>query len=906
MRHYTSSIGALVLSLPLLLSSCAHSVDEPVLAQERPGQEANEETQEGYLRGMVRIKVTEELHQKLKAGGSLRSGNPEMDAFMEKIGAKSMVPTFRHLDPRFEKRHRKAGLHLWYTVEFDETRPVTRAVETGRTIPGVEIIEAVPELKAPEEQAFIVPPFSALRANEDLLPGEPNDTRYGEQWHLRNTAQIPGFLEGVDINALEAWQQGVIGRSDVIVAVMDGGVQVDHPDLKANMWTNPNPTISDDYGQDLHGYDFNGGDTFIDPDNHGTHVAGLIGAVRNNGLGVAGVAGGDGTKETGVRIMSCQIFGDVNSPDAVLSAFIYAADNGAVIANNSWGTGPAPGPEMITPSFKQAIDYFTDFAGCDEEGNQLEGSPMRGGLAIFAAGNQDSEIWYNPGSYSRAVGVASVGPTAKKALYTNHGVWVDIAGPGGDMDYGNPEGLVLSTITQGMYGYMQGTSQACPIVSGVAALIVSKFGGPGFTNEELRSRLLSSLRPFDIDARSPEYRGKLGAGIVDAGKALAVNQKIAPEAVNTETLKATPGHDEILLNWQTVKDTDDGTAISYVLFYAKDKKLTKELLGAPGVKHEIIGAVEYQAGQTFEYRLKGLELGSKYYFALAAVDRWNQYSDYIFFESETLVNHLPQIAVEGDDHIRLTNGDIRTLTLSVTDEDGHDWQYRVEGDTKGLTHRKEGNGIVLEFRKSLPAGSYQVTVTVSDPFGSTTHVVPFSIGGNSGPRVLKKQKEIFRRITSSIFQMELTEFFEDPDGETLTFEALSFNPEIVTTSIEGSLLTLQNQRFGTGHIEVTATDPAGEKARINFVYHVVNDAIVYSAYPVPVEKVLNIRLADRVYSAEIEILTPLGAVRTQKFVTVRDPEDRQVALDLSMLETGSYILRVKALEEEYNQTILKK
>ena len=861
----------------------------------------------GYVSGMMRIKVTEEMYEKI-GGSNLRADNPERTAFMQKIGASKMTPTFRNLDSRFEKRHRRVGLHRWFTVEIDTSRAVTRAVQEGQSIPGVEIIEAVPEINAPKEQVFVSTSALLRSGQAALVPGEPNDTRYPEQWHLRNTAQIPGFLEGVDINALEAWNAGVTGDPKVIVAVLDGGVQVDHPDLAAHMWRNPNPDpeLRDEYGEDIYGYDFDNGDTQIDPDNHGTHVAGLIGAIRNNGLGVAGVAGGDGSDDSGVRIMSCQIFGEKNSPDAVLNAFVYAADNGAVIANNSWGTGPAAGPDLITPSFKQAIDYFTDYAGCDDEGNQLEDSPMQGGLAIFAAGNQDSEIWYNPGSYSRAVGVSSVGPTASKALYTNHGVWVDIAGPGGDMNYGNPEGLVLSTITQGMYGYMQGTSQACPIVSGVAALIVSKFGKKGFTSKELRDRLLSSLRPFDIDARSPGYRGKLGAGIVDAGKAMAVNEQKAPEAVKADDLKLTPGHDRIEMKWQAVEDADDGTAVSYILYYTDSAPLSKELLNAPGVRHEILNALEYEAGEEFGFTLQGLELGRKYYFAVAAIDRWAQLSSFTFFESATLVNHLPVLKSSSKDELRLTSGDIRTIEVSVTDEDGHDWTYELTGDTKGTTHRREGDKVVIEFRKAMQAGHYSVKLTVSDPFGKSEIAIPYAISGNAAPAVTKEPGEIYSDLIHSEYRLDLGEYFSDPDGDKLTYSIVSFEPGIASAGIqEEKFAVVELHRYGTAHLEVTATDSSGQKARFSFVMHVINRDIVYTMFPVPVKDVLNVRLSDEVFTAELEVRTTLGAVKTKKFVTVRDPEDRMVKFDLSGLEPGTYVLYAKALGKEYKQNFLK-
>ncbi len=475
------------------------------------------------------------------------------------------------------------------------------------------------------------------------------------------------------------------------------------------------------------------------------------------------------------------------------------------------------------------------------------------------------------------------------------------------MTYGNPEGLILSTVTQGMYGYMQGTSQACPIVSGVAALIVSKFGGKGFTNADLRARLLGSLRPFDIDARSPEYRGKIGSGIADAGKALRENRMKAPKAVEEKTLKVTPGHDEIAFSWMTVEDEDDGTAISYVLFYSKEKKLSKELLGAPGVRKEIFNAVEHPgAGETFQAKLKGLALGTPYHFALAGIDRWGQLSDFIFFDARTLSNHLPELALpEGFEQVTLTGSTVRTLEITVTDADKHDWTYALTGETKGITHHRDGDKILIDFRKSLPAGRHTVTLTVSDPFGSSKMEIPFDVTGNSAPALIRTKDEIVLPLEDKDFSLDLSEYFNDPDGDALSFEGFSFDPEIAYPVLDGSKLSFSLTRLGTAHIEITAKDPSGKSAKMRFTLRVVNDGIVLSAYPVPVLKGLHIRLSESVHTAEIEILTPLGGVARKKFVTVRHPEDRKVTLDLTDLSGGDYILSVKASGKVYRQNILK-
>lgn len=892
---------ALSLMLPVLsctrLPDTAQDVLHPQDKIEQPT-----DSKDTYILGMLRVKLTEGLYRSLNAQ-QLRSGNDQVDSYLSNIQALKMVPVFRNLDPEFSERHRKAGLHLWYDIEFSESVEVLQAMRGANGLPGIQEVEAIEQI-APSGGKVVFGMPNSFRSTPQAGDGIPNDERFRDQWNLYNTGQIDGFRKGVDVNVVEAWKAGVTGDSRVIVAVLDGGVQVNHPDLIDNLWVNPKAKADAHGVMDTHGQNFIDEVHTIDPDNHGTHVAGLIAATRNNGKGIAGVAGGDGTKGSGVRIMSCQIFAEKNNSSAVLNAFIYAADNGAVLANNSWGTGGGSGPDMIPGSFKTAIDYFTDHAGCDKDGNQRSDSPMKGGLALFAAGNNGGEMWYIPANYSRVVAVTSVGPTAKKAVYSNYGVWADISAPGGDYDYGNPEGLTLSTITEGMYGYMQGTSQATPIATGVAALIVSKFGGKGFTNKQLREKLESALRPFDLNKINPKYVGKIGVGIVDAGRAIADSKQSNPEAVSRETLKITPSQNQVALQWQAVKDLDDGSADYYKLYYSDQGALSETSLET--AKYMKINALEYKAGETIEFAATGLKLNTTYHFALVAIDRWGLTSETLFFESTTLKNHRPTLSiVSGESNPTLRDSNKTIVEVSVQDADGHEWSYELRGETRGITHYRSRDKIIIEMRKTLEQGKYLVQVVVSDPFETSTLDIPFEVGANHAPTTTAEIGEIFIPITKKDFYLDLSTLFHDADGDELTYQARSMNPEIATPKIDDGKLTLDITQKGNARLETTARDPLGGLVRLNFIARIVNDDIVYVAYPVPVSTDLNIRLSDEVYFAEIRIVTSLGAQKMVKFVTVREDSDRHVKLDMSKIEVGSYVLEVSANGKVFKQNIVK-
>ncbi len=375
-----------------------------------------------------------------------------------------------------------------------------------------------------------------------------NDPELSRQWHYNNDGSIEGSVAGADINLFKAWREIGAGRPEVVVAVIDGGIQYDHPDLAANMWTNEaemngTPGVDDDgngYVDDIYGWNYYTDSGTITQHFHGTHVAGTVAAVNNNGIGVCGVAGGTGVGD-GVRLMSCQNYDtDANGQEVgsvTEESFIYAADNGAVIAQCSWGYNGIETPL----SMQRAIQYFIREAGTDENGVQT--GPMKGGVVCFSAGNSSYSHVGNPGDMEEVVGVTAMGPDYKKAGYSNYGSAADLFAPGGASS-ANPEDpkQVYSTYINGGYAYLWGTSMACPHVSGVAALIVSYYGvdTPGFTAERCREILLRSFRPVGEYVAGEPYADGLGAGLVDASLILLENPGIKPGSVEELTLTPLP------------------------------------------------------------------------------------------------------------------------------------------------------------------------------------------------------------------------------------------------------------------------------------------------------------------------------------------------------------------------------
>ena len=455
--------------------------------------------------------------------------------------------------PKNERLARELGLHRWYSVKFDESIPVrkfAKEVAPSKHVNAIEfntIVSLASDLKA---HPMSMGNMADTRALEPM--SSFNDPYAKYQWNLHNSgdeAIAKTAREGADVGVLDAWEL-CTGSSDVVVAVIDGPVQYNHPDLAAAMWVNEAELngvegVDDDgnnYVDDVYGYNFNtagysGGKinwTTEGESGHGTHVAGIVAAVNNNGVGISSIAGGSGSGD-GVRIMGCQVFdGAFAASDRDMSnAFIYAADNGACIAQCSYAYDPrsfdSDNAYINHTSIEyNAIKYFVNPENCNH-------SAIGQNLAIFASGNETTSNSGYPGALPICVSVTAYGPDYLPTGYTNYGRGCNIAAPGGDYSIGNSVSQILSTCIKDAvgddYAWMEGTSMACPHVSGVAALGISyaakigkKFEGDDYRYtlltavNDINSLMLEGTKPYNGVADAvvlKNYHKRMGTGALD-------------------------------------------------------------------------------------------------------------------------------------------------------------------------------------------------------------------------------------------------------------------------------------------------------------------------------------------------------------------------------------------------------
>ncbi len=441
-------------------------------------------------------------------------------------------------------------------------------------------------LKACVDVCFSLPAIEFAEpnfvVNTEVIPNDPN---FGSLWGLHNTGQSGGVADA-DIDAPEAWDVNT-NASTIIVGVIDTGVDWDHPDLAANMWTNTGEIagngIDDDgngFVDDVHGYDFVNNDGNPDDDNsHGTHCAGTIGAIGNNNIGVVGVT-------WNVKIMALKFLNASGSgfTSAAVSCLQYAINNGAHITSNSWGGGGS------SQSMSSAIDAANN----------------AGQLFIAAAGNSNTNndvSPHYPSNYPQGnvISVASTDRTDARSSFSSYGATT--------VDIGAPGSSILSTVPGGGYGTKSGTSMATPHVSGAAALVWGQ--NPTLTNIQVRDRLYAGVDVI------PGL-----TGITVTGGRLNVFNSLQKETVPPgpiqDLVTVSSGQNSITVRWTATGD--DGTTGNSARY---EIRTSTQLITAANFSQATLAPnlpTPQSPGSQETFEVTGLTANTSYYVAVQAFD----------------------------------------------------------------------------------------------------------------------------------------------------------------------------------------------------------------------------------------------------------------------------------------------
>ena len=921
----------LLMCATMMLASCVETnLDEMKIDGSVPSQTLAQKpvmvhSAEVAIPGEIIVKFRESAIEQVESAtalmteGAIATGVEEIDLFCKNVGAYKVERLFPNAG-RFEARQRKAGLHLWYKISFDEGVSMSKVGQMLTGIDELAVVEYNVEISLPKVTMGRV----AAEVEQVLASDETpfDDPRFERQWHLQNNGTdwknasgdpyIKGAVKGADVNVVPAWEK-CTGSDKVIVSVVDGVVDHDHEDLAGNIWYNEaekNGTdgVDDDdngYVDDVYGFHFysnKGFSAMKNPtpgsgSNHGTHCAGVIAAMNNNGKGVSGIAGGTDTKG-GVLIMSCATMSDDKGQgrgaDVAAKAITYGCNNGAVISQNSWGFTNSNinwNSDQFS-SLREAIKYFTDYAGMDETG-EVQVGPMKGGMVIFAASNEgyyEGDIKKYPAADENVVAVASIAADYRPAYYTNYGTWVDVSAPGGDpffSDLGNPyagpygygstTAEVYSTVVNG-YDYMSGTSMACPHVSGVVALAVSYADERGveMTAAKMKEYLYETARDIDSYLKDDDYkylptnggtyymymedyRGKMGHGLVDADQLLSKiegdtplpDDHVSPEAPGEfEQIAATMT--SATIEWTVTGDYTGAPVNNYRVYWSTGKISISESgnVTSAGTLYgpSTVTVGEKSVGDKISAKINKLRPQTTYNVALLAVDDWNKAS--IGGSMGTVVTNDPT-APKAVTDLSVDNSTYTSLTISFTgiaDCIGESIaKYTIKRSTSSSMASAVTTTVTAEpgARKSIELTglanntTYYIEVVATDQFGLSSEAAKVSgKTKNNLPPVLTAVGETSK--TLQYWDKASIEFnAEEPNGDKWSAKIVGSVDSYIKLVTEGNKITVtftgnsQNLNARTYSAKVVVTDETGlASAQLPFTFTIIgNEAPVATQIP---------------------------------------------------------------------------
>ena len=810
------------------------------------------------------VELSEEAVATLEEGGTIAEGFTFRRVFPE--------------DRQFEERHRRWGLHRIYYACPDEALPATRSIAKLQSLHGIGRVEKVPEVRT-----------------ESAIPFNDPMTNY--QWHLFNGGNLGStFVAGADLNILPAWEKYTAGSRKVIVGVVDTGVQADHPDLAGVV------IAAGENGSKSFLSSASSNPYTITGQRHGTHVAGIIAAINNNGIGVCGIAGGK-NGSGGVRILDLQAIktADGDSGDTY-SATVWAADHGAVILNNSWTfvyDSESQVPTNTSYFARLAIDYFISNAGVSTSGEQT--GPMKGGLVLFSAGN-NSWSKAQPAMYDNVLAVGATGPANDCASYTNYGSWVDICAPGGNANaHGASYGQIYSTVNGSGYTAMQGTSMACPMASGVAALLVSYYGRQGFTCDDLREMMVAGA-----NREAVKNHNKALGPLLDAYEAISYrNKTLTPVSDISVSFNKTTAN----VSWPVAAYGSSECIHYYRVFVGESRSEVQNIDPfnyLSTLRSRLLQTATMEPGERASAAFSSLTRGKEYFCTVIGYTKSHRVTEGNAVISFTVpTNSPPELSCPGLGSISLSHKQKKELEVICTDPDGDKLSLSVVPGSDAVSYTDNGNGrITLRIDGAkAPAGTYTATVSASDSDYTSKFDIPYTILANRIPAVSQSLPDRII-ICGETLALDLAGLFSDEDGDELGFNWSYGSPILEGVLSEDGILSLTGKERGATLITLKADDGFGGKAETSFRVRIEapGDKGV-SIYPEEVTDLLYISTATA-GATPLSISDYRGKTIFAK--TVEQDPFRPYYVDMRKCTPGIYTVRVGAGADATERKVLKK
>lgn len=513
---------------------------------------------------------------------------------------------------------------------------------------------------------------------------------------------------------------------------------------------------------------------------------------------------------------------------------------------------------------------------------------------VFAAGNDSYDI-NCPSSYEPCLAVSALGADYGAAWYTNYGDWVDVAAPGGDSRDGNE---IYSTLPGNQYGHMQGTSQACPQVSGIAALAVAYLGGPGFTAEMLRERIEEGVKDISMYNSPSRYLGK---GLVDAYRILMPESGEPPERI--EDFMAEADGNAVTVSCTLPYDPDDVALNMLLIYYGTDTLASVYPFRVSDMR----------PGDAFSGSFILPEYSTTYRLAASVTDKGGNSSPLSEEVSVTTgYNNPPEAEPLDGTRMEVCAYQTAYMRFHLSDPDGHAMTATLdpmpENGVMRIVDMGDDTVAVRIDASRMEAGDYSLDFVVADMYGAWTSVpLSVSVLENRPPEVLDNAIPglVFTSDMDASETLPWYSFFRDEDGEELIVSTAVDDMSVAVASVNSfGNIVVTPMSYGETWVEMTASDNSGETAIYRLKVVVRDGAGPVDLYPNPVVDVLTIRPGVESAKGTVRVLSNSGSVvykSENEILSVFSP----LKVDMSGVPGGIYTVVIGYDGIEIKQNVAK-